>query len=87
MCFSATASFSAGAVLTGLGAISLHKASTPKEYPFASIPLLFGIQQIAEGFVWLSMTHPDYAPLREGSMWFFLLFAQPLWPILNLLTS
>lgn len=82
MCFSATASFSAGAVLTGLGAVSLSKASSPREYPFASIPLLFGIQQITEGFVWLSMTHPDYAFLQEGSMWFFLLFAQPLWPIL-----
>lgn len=68
--------------MTGLGAISLSKVSSPKEYPFASIPLLFGIQQITEGFVWLSMTHPDYAPLREGSMWFFLLFAQPLWPIM-----
>ena len=73
MCFSATASFSAGAVLTGLGAVSLSKASSPREYPFASIPLLFGIQQITEGFVWLSMTHPDYAFLQEGSMWFFLL--------------
>ncbi|PHN06891.1 DUF6629 family protein [Flavilitoribacter nigricans] len=82
MCFSATASFSAGAVLSGFGAITLSKAGHPREYPFASIPLLFGIQQITEGFVWLSMTHPDYAPLRESSMWFFLLFAQPLWPLL-----
>lgn len=82
MCFSATASFSAGAVLTGLGAVSLSKASSPREYPFAAIPLLFGIQQIAEGFLWLSLTHPDYAHLQTGSMWFFLLFAQPIWPIL-----
>lgn len=81
MCFSATASFSAGVLLSGLGAASLQKAKAPREYPFAAVPLLFGIQQITEGFLWLSMTHPDYAGLQADTTWLFLLFAQPLWPL------
>lgn len=54
MCFSATASFTAGALLLGVGAITVPMARERHELPFAAIPLLFGIQQVIEGFVWLS---------------------------------
>jgi hypothetical protein len=45
MCFSATASFSAGAFLLGLGSLTLKSARSPRERMFAAIPLLFAIQQ------------------------------------------
>ena len=57
MCFSATASFSAGAVLLGLGTLALKTASRPRELPFAAIPLLFAIQQLSEGVIWLTFRH------------------------------
>ena len=51
MCFSATASFSAGAFLLGLGTLTLKSARRPRELPFAAIPLLFAIQQLSEGVI------------------------------------
>lgn len=52
MCFSAPVSFSAGAVLLGLGS-----AKRPRELPFAAIPLLFAIQQLSEGVIWLTFSY------------------------------
>lgn len=54
MCFSATASFIAGVSLSALGAATVKKAELKAEIPFAMIPLLFGVQQIIEGMLWLS---------------------------------
>jgi hypothetical protein len=51
MCFSARASFSAGAVLLGLGALTLKSVKRPRELTFAAIPLLFAIQQLSEGVI------------------------------------
>jgi hypothetical protein len=81
MCFSASASFAAGAVLSSVGTISLIKTRKSSEIPFASIPLLFGLQQFAEGFVWLSLTNPDYAFMKGISSHTFIFFAQVLWPV------
>lgn len=54
MCFSAAASFIAGVSLTTIGVVTLKKARNRAEIPFASIPLLFGIQQLIEGTLWLA---------------------------------
>ena len=59
MCFSASASFGAGIVLTGIGVASIKKSDTRSKSLFASIPLIFGIQQITEGFLWLALSNPD----------------------------
>lgn len=80
MCFSASASFGAGAALIVIGVASLKKSSNQKEKAFASIPLLFGIQQISEGFLWLALSDPDFAGLREFTTYTFLFCAQVLWP-------
>lgn len=80
MCFSAPASFIAGTALSATGVVTLRKTETKREIPFASIPLLFGIQQIFEGFVWLSFPFADSAwtpALSRG----FLFFAYVLWPM------
>src|SRR3989338_11477853 len=80
MCFSASASFIAGSALSAVGVVTLKKAKRKAEIPFAMIPLLFGIQQITEGFVWLSF--------RLDTSWFntimtytYSLFSHVLWPI------
>lgn len=80
MCFSAPASFIAGAALSATGVVTLRKTETKREIPFASIPLLFGIQQITEGFVWLSFsfTAPIWNSVFAHS---FLLVAYVLWPL------
>jgi len=52
MCFSATASFSAAGILTLAGAATLAKARDPQEWPLASVPLVFALQQGIEGLLW-----------------------------------
>ena len=58
MCFSAAASLAAGGTLSVVGGLTLAKVKNKSELPFASIPLLFGIQQAIEGAVWLSFGSP-----------------------------
>lgn len=80
MCFSASASFIAGSALLAVGAITVNKATKKAELPFAMIPLLFGIQQIVEGVVWLTFRFD--APLLNSIMTFvYSLFSHVLWPI------
>ena len=80
MRFSTTASFSAGAVLLGIGALTLQAARRPCERPFAAIPLLFAIQQLIEGLIWLTFSAD--APLLNAVMTHaYSFFSHVLWPI------
>ena len=80
MCFSATASFSAGAVLLGIGALTLKAARGRSEWPFAAIPLLFAIQQLIEGVIWLTFSAD--APLLNTVMTHaYSFFSHVLWPV------
>ncbi|MDP1707601.1 MAG: hypothetical protein Q8L89_00780 [Gammaproteobacteria bacterium] len=81
MCFSATVSFIAGASLSILGVATVTKVERKREIPLALIPLLFGVQQIIEGMLWLAFRFD--APLLNVSMTYaFTLFSHVLWPIL-----
>lgn len=80
MCFSATASFSAGAVLLAIGTITVKKSESKAELPFAMIPLLFGVQQLIEGVIWLTFQFD--APLLNTVMtYLYTLFSHVLWPV------
>lgn len=46
MCFSASASFIAGASLSAIGVAALRNTEKRTEQPLAMIPLLFGVQQL-----------------------------------------
>jgi hypothetical protein len=81
MCFSASASFGAGIVLTVIGVASIKKTHHRSQLLFATIPLIFGVQQIAEGILWLSLPNPDYVNTQKISTYIFLFFAQILWPL------
>ena len=80
MCFSASASFTAGTVLLGLGATCVKSARRSAELPFAAIPLLFAAQQLTEGVLWLAFHH-DRPALQQANTWVFALFAHVLWPV------
>jgi hypothetical protein len=80
MCFSATASFSAGVALLIVGAVTTRRARRRAELPFALIPVLFGVQQLIEGALWL--TFPDKAPLLNTMLTHvYSLFSHVLWPV------
>ena len=55
MCFSATASFTAGTALSAVGGLTLRKSRGKAELPLALVPLIFGIQQLSEGVLWVSL--------------------------------
>ena len=86
MCFSATASFSAGVFLLGVGTLTLRSALASRhsrqrcDLPFAAMPLLFAIQQLIEGVIWL--TFRVDAPLLNVVMTHvYSFFSHVLWPV------
>ena len=82
MCFSASASFGAGAVLAVIGAASLKQVRNPSQVAFASLPVLFSVQQVTEGFLWISLPDPAASTTQHNATFLFLFFAQVVWPAL-----
>ena len=80
MCFSATASFVAGTGLSVLGVATLRAARRRSEIPFAAIPLIFGLQQMVEGALWLSFRF-DAPQLNLAMTYLFSMFSHVLWPV------
>lgn len=81
MCFSAAASFGAGFVLTVIGGASMKKIQYPSEIFFACIPLIFAVQQIAEGILWLTLPSGKAVLLQKSMMYLYLVIAQIIWPV------
>jgi len=81
MCFSATACFTTGAILLPIGIYSLAKAyQGNKNYlALAAFPLLFGLQQIIEGGLWLALEQRADIGVELTAKG-FLFFAYFLWP-------
>jgi hypothetical protein len=77
MCFSATASFVAGGVLSAAGVVTVQKA-TRKELALASIPLLLGAQQLIDGIVWIT---PDTSITHVIAAYAYSVFAFAFWPL------
>ncbi|MDF9797082.1 hypothetical protein OKW21_002345 [Catalinimonas alkaloidigena] len=81
MCFSAEASFGAGAVIAVVGAFAMQKASTASQGGLAAIPLFFAIQQCLEGMLWITIHHLEYLLWQQIGTYGFLLFAWVVWPV------
>ena len=82
MCFSPEASFTGGIIISAIGIATVNKVHRSSQAVFAAIPLFFGIQQIAEGVVWLSLPAPDYVNIQKISTYLFMIMAQVIWPML-----
>ena len=80
MCFSASASFIAGTTLSAVGVAALSNTETKSELPFAMIPLLFGVQQLTEGVIWLTFQH-DVPLLKLWMTYAYSAFSHVLWPM------
>lgn len=82
MCFSAEASFAGGIVISAIGIATVKKVHDPSQLVFACIPLFFGIQQIVEGFLWLTLPHQEYHNVQKIGTYLFLIMADVLWPVM-----
>lgn len=78
MCFSASASFISGAALTTVGLITISKVKKKREIAFGAIPLMFGIQQLIEGIVWITLGNN---PLNTLAARGYLMFSHVIWPV------
>ena len=82
MCFSAEASFAAGVVLSAVGVASQKKVKKPNHRLFAAIPLLFGLQQFAEGVLWVTLKSGGHVWLQNAATYIFLIPALVIWPVM-----
>ena len=82
MCFSPEASFAGGIIISAIGIVTVKEVHKPSQLLFASIPLFFGIQQFAEGFLWLTIPRPEYLNVQKFDTYIFLIMAQVVWPML-----
>lgn len=83
MCFSATASFSAAALLLGIGALTFRSAlatGQSRSLPFAAIPILFAMQQLIEGVIWLTLAE-EVTRLNAAMTHAYSFFSHVLWPV------
>ncbi|NBW62507.1 MAG: hypothetical protein EBR33_04755 [Synechococcaceae bacterium WB4_1_0192] len=84
MCFSASASFTASAVLMPLGLYSAHIARSNQQrayVPLALTPFFFGVQQFVEGLEWTGIDRGGVEPLTSLAGLGFLFFAYCFWMI------
>ncbi|HRH60259.1 MAG TPA: hypothetical protein PL045_06795, partial [Chitinophagaceae bacterium] len=63
------------------GIVTIIKAKTIPQYLFACIPLVFAIQQFAEGMLWLALRHTGYEWGESFFTYTFLFFAIVVWPV------
>lgn len=82
MCFSATANFVGSGIIAGVGVVTLARVKDPREALFASMPLLFAVHQLLEGFVWLGLDGLMSETVLKGTAAGFMLYAQGLLPII-----
>lgn len=81
MCFSSTASFTASAILATVGTLSLGLGPRRGQWAFASVPLIFAVQQCIEGFLWLGLAGESPRVSVSDMARAYLVFAQVLWPV------
>ncbi len=81
MCFSAEASFIVGSALLVVGTATMRKTYYRKDLPIALIPLIFAMQQLVEGALWISLTDGYMA---QAQFWFsnlYGVFIGIIWPL------
>ena len=80
MCFSATASFASAVLTATAGAYTLSRVTDRREWPLASMPVFFALQQAIEGGLWLTLQNGP----SGASLWLshsFLVLALVYWPV------
>ncbi len=82
MCFSAQASFTSGAVLTTIGVGTFRQAGKSDRKLFAAIPFLFGLQQLAEGVLWITLKSGGEELVQNVAAHLFLVAALIVWPLM-----
>lgn len=81
MYLSAAISFSVGIILIVAGIVSVFRCKKIYQLMFAAIPIIFGSQQIIEGFLWIFLQHRAYDPIKQDLTYLYLFLAEVIWPV------
>jgi hypothetical protein len=82
MCFSPDADFTAGAVVTGVGIATLRRVRVRRELIVGALPLLLGLHQFVEAFVWLHLRGEVSAGVGDTARETYIIFAHAVLPAL-----
>lgn len=82
MCFSPQADFTAGAVVAGVGVQTLRRVRMRRELIVGALPLLLGVHQLVEGFVWLGLRGEVSPRLGDTGKEAYIVFAHAILPVL-----
>lgn len=82
MCFSPQADFTAGAVITLVGVVTLRRVDHRRELIVGALPLLLGLHQLVEGFVWLALRGEVSQGLGDSAKQTYIVFAHAVLPAL-----
>jgi hypothetical protein len=82
MCFSPEADFTAGVVIAGVGVETLRRVRAPRELIVGALPLLFGIHQLVEGFVWLGLRGQVSSGLGDAAKEAYIVYAHAVLPVI-----
>jgi hypothetical protein len=80
MCFSPQADFVAGAVVAGVGVETLRRVRFRRELVVGALPLLFGVHQLVEGFVWLGLTRQVSSGVGDAAKEAYIVYAHAVLP-------
>jgi hypothetical protein len=82
MCFSPQADFTAGTVITLVGVETLRRVGDRRELIVGALPLLFGLHQLVEGFVWLGLRGEVSSGVGDTAKQIYIVFAHAVLPAL-----
>lgn len=82
MCFSFESDLVVGLALVPVGVLSLRQVRTPREIPFASLPVLFSTHQFIEALVWAGADGRVSPQVQQAATVAYLAIALPLLPFL-----
>jgi hypothetical protein len=82
MCFAPEADAVAGVIIVAVGVDALRHVGSPKQIPLAALPLLFGLHQLSEAFVWWGLQDHVSESVERVALWAWLLFAFVALPVL-----
>src|SRR5436305_7089781 len=80
MCFSPEADFTAGVVIAGAGVETLRRVRAPREVIVGALPLLFGVHQFVEGFVWLGLRGQVSSGVSNAAKDAYIVYAHAILP-------
>lgn len=81
MCFSAEASFIVSGALLIVSTATIQKTIHKKDLPIALIPLIFALQQMIEGLLWVSLTSNDTSQAQFWLSNIYGVFIGIIWPL------